>query len=139
MHSQLTRSHRALAALLALLAALALALAGAAHGAVRLPVPGAMTVGDLPASVRAGHTFTLREVLPLAVWHGAIVLQGQGADGAWRTLTTAPLRPRIAWLHWRVAADLAGQSLTVRFLLESSGQMLARSPSYPLAIAGGAP
>ena len=46
----------------------------------------------------------------------------------------APPRPRVAWLHWRVPVTLGGTQLTVRFVLESTGQMLALSPSYTMTV-----
>jgi hypothetical protein len=136
MHSQLSRPRLALATVLAVVAALVLAIAGAARANVAFPSPGAMTVAGLPAQLRAGHTFTLREVMPLAVWHGRIGLQRQLPSGVWRTLATAPISPRVFWLHWFVPARWAGSQISVRFVLASRSQLLARSPVYTVSVGG---
>ncbi len=117
---------------------LALACAATAQAGVTLPTPGVMAVSGLPSQVPAGHTFTLREVMPLAVWSGRVRLQRLTPSGAWRTLATAPISPRVFWLHWRVSARLAGTSLTVRFVVLSSSVTLASSPSYTIAVTGSA-
>jgi hypothetical protein len=119
---------------LAAIASVALGCAASAGAQVAFPAPGAMQFGGLPAQVPAGHTFTLREELPLAIWGGELSLQRQLPSGAWQTLTVAPPRPRIVWLHWRVPAAWNGSQLTVRFLLDSGGRMLAVSPSYPMTV-----
>jgi len=119
---------------LAAIALVALGAAASADAQVAFPAPGAMAFSGLPAQVPAGHTFTLREELPLAIWGGEVSLQRQLPSGVWQTLTVAPPRPRIVWLHWRVPAAWRGSQLTVRFLLNSGDRMLAVSPSYPLTV-----
>jgi len=114
--------------------AAALAVAAPAQAGVVLPSPGVMNVSGLPSQVRAGHTFTLREVMPLAVWYGHVRLQRLLPSGAWRTLASAAIRPRVFWLHWWVPRHLGGARLTVRFLLESRAQLLAVSPTYAIAV-----
>lgn len=93
-----------------------------------------MTVTGVPLKVRAGHTFTLHEMLPLAVFNGKFALQSESPSGVWQTLVSAPPRPRIAWLHWKVRAALRGSHLTVRYLLISGAQMLAVSPNYTMSV-----
>lgn len=115
-------------------ATLVLGVAAAAQASVAFPSPGSMTVSGTPLNVRAGHTFTLRETLPLAVFNGKFALQGESASGAWQTLVAGPPRPRIAWLHWKVPAALRGSHLTVRYVLSSGAQMLAVSPSYAMSV-----
>jgi hypothetical protein len=101
---------------------------------VVFPVPGAMTVTGLPSRVLAGHTFTLRENMPLAIWSGKVRLQEQNATGGWSTMTSAH-GLRLFWLHWKVPSRLAGSRLAVRFVLVSGREVLAVSPGYGLAVA----
>jgi hypothetical protein len=119
---------------LAAIALVALAAAASADARVTFPAPGAMQFSGLPTQVPAGHTLTLREEMPLAIWGGELYLQRQLPTGAWQTLIVAPPRPRIVWLHWRVPAAWRGSQLTLRFLLDSGGRMLAVSGSYPLTV-----
>jgi hypothetical protein len=121
---------------LALAAALALATAATASADVSFPAPGAMQVAGLPAQLPAGHTFTLREVLPLAVWHGRVRFQLELPSGAWRTVATAAIRPRVFWLHWFVPKALAGTQLSVRFVLQSRDQLLALSDPATISVGG---
>ena len=81
--------------MLAVLAAIALSVAGAARAGVAIPQPGAMAVTGLPSQLRAGHTLTLREVMPMAVWHGHVQFQRETPAGGWRTLATAAISPRV--------------------------------------------
>jgi hypothetical protein len=113
-----------------------LAGASGAGAAVRIPAPGVMRVTNLPSQVPAGHTFTLREVLPFAVHFGSIHLQRQMPSGVWHQVASASVAPRVFWLHWRVPADWAGSTLTVRFVLKSHAEILALSPGYQLTVAG---
>jgi len=108
--------------------------AASAQAGVAFPAPGEMTFSALPVQLPAGRTFTLREVMPLAIWGGELALQRQSASGAWRTLVSAPVRPRVVWLHWFVPASWRGQRMTVRFRLESGGKLLALSGSYTMAV-----
>jgi hypothetical protein len=121
-------------AVLAATTALGLGGAAAAQAQVAFPTPGSMTVTGVPLKVRAGHTFTLHEMLPLAVFNGKFALQSESPSGVWQTLVSAPPRPRIAWLHWKVRAALRGSHLTVRYLLISGAQMLAVSPNYTMSV-----
>jgi hypothetical protein len=137
VRSQTPHPRRAAAAILAAIAAASGLVGTATAGAsVVFPTPGVMQVDQLPASVRAGHTFTLREVMPLAVWFGRARFQRQTAAGGWRTLATAAIRPRVFWLHWWVPARLAGSQITVRFVVVSRAQILAVSPAYTLNVTG---
>ena len=115
-------------------ATLVLGVGATAQAAVVFPSPGAMTVSGVP-NARAGHTFTLREILPLAVFNGKFALQSESRSGVWETLVAAPPRPRIAWLHWKVPGALRGSQLTVRYVLTSGAQMLAVSPNYTMSVA----
>jgi hypothetical protein len=115
-------------------ALVALSVAPAADAGVVFPSPGAMVLQGLPARVRAGHTWTLREVLPLAIFGGRVRLQQQSSVGAWQTVTSAAVRPRVVWLHWKVPASLGGSQIAVRFVLASGGQTLAVSATYPLTV-----
>jgi hypothetical protein len=120
--------------LVAAAAALALATAAAsARANVAFPAPGEMSVAGLPAQLRGGHTLTLRELMPLAIFDSELELQCQTQSG-WRTLTMAPPRPKVVWLHWRVPLALAGTQLVVRFVLENGGRLLALSPSYAMTV-----
>jgi len=94
-----------------------------------------MQVNDLPTQLRAGHTFTLREVLPLAVWFGHVRLEQQTAAG-WRTIARAAVRPRVFWLHLWVPPRWGGTQMTVRFVLMSRSQTLAVSPDYAISVSG---
>jgi hypothetical protein len=122
------------ACVLAASAALALGLAATAQAQVVFPAPGKMTVSGVPAQVRPGHTLTVHENLPLAVFNGEFALQVESSTGVWKTLISAPPRPRIVWLHWKVPMALRGTQLTVRYLLESGGQMLAVSPDHTMGV-----
>jgi len=105
---------------------------GTGEGGV--PDPGTMTVGGVPAQVRPGHTFTLHEDLPLAVFNGQFALESESTPGVWQTLISAPPRPREVWLHWKVPMALRGTQLTVRYVLLSGGQMLAVSPTSTIEV-----
>jgi hypothetical protein len=112
----------------------ALGLAAAAQAEVTFPAPGSMTVSGVPPTVRPGHTFTLHEDLPLAVFGGQFAIQSESTEGTWQTLVSAPPRPRIVWLHWKVPAALHGSQLTIRYTLESGTTMLAVSPNYTMSV-----
>ena len=127
------RSRRA-ACGLAAVAAAALGGAASAQAQVVFPAPGAMQFSDLPSHVRAGATFTLHEVMPLAIFGGEMRFQRQSPSGGWSTIASAPPRPKVFWLHWRVPARWGGSQLAVRFVLERHGQMLAVSPTYPMSV-----
>jgi hypothetical protein len=131
-----SRRRRSLACGAAVLASAALGLGPSAQAAVVLPSPGVMRIDDLPLGLRAGHTFTLREVLPMAVWFGSVRFQEQTSSGGWRTLATAPLRPRVFWLHLWVPARWSGAEMTVRFVLLSKDQTLALSPTSTMRVTG---
>jgi hypothetical protein len=137
IRSQNARLRRVAAGTFAAVTAAALIGGAAADAGVVFPTPGVMQVDRLPSSVRAGHTFTLREVMPLAVWFGRVRFQRQTAAGGWRTLATAAIRPRVFWLHWWVPARLGGSQMTVRFVVVSQNQTLAVSPGYTLSVTGG--
>ena len=122
------------ACVLAASTALALGLAATAQAKVVFPTPGTMTVGGVPAQVRPGHTFTLHEDLPLAVFNGQFALESESTPGVWQTLISAPPRPREVWLHWKVPMGLRGTQLTVRYVLLSGGQMLAVSPTSTIEV-----
>lgn len=130
----MTRSPRRAAVAAAAAALIALAAAPAADAGVVFPSPGVMVLRGLPSRVRAGHTWTLREVMPLAIFGGRVLLQRQSPAGTWQTLTSAAVRPRVVWLHWRVPVSLGGAQLSVRFVLESGGQTLAASAAGPLNV-----
>ena len=119
---------------LALAAGASLALAGtpAAQAGVAFPVPGVMRINGLPSHVRAGHTFTLREVMPVTVWFGKVRFERQTPSGAWRTLATAAIRPKVFWLHWWVPRSWGGTQIAVRFVALSHSQTLAMSPAYTI-------
>jgi hypothetical protein len=119
---------------LAAVAAVTLGGAASAEAQVRFPAPDAMHFTDLPSRVRAGATFTLHEVMPLAIFAGEMRLQRQSPSGGWSTIASAPPRPKVFWLHWRVPARWGGSQLAVRFVLDSHGQMLAVSPTYALSV-----
>ena len=85
-----------------------LCVAAPVQAKVAFPSPGSMTVSGVSVSVRAGHTFTFHETLPLAVHDGEFALQSESPSGVWQTLVSGPPRPRIAWLHWKVPAALRG-------------------------------
>ncbi|HLW96388.1 MAG TPA: hypothetical protein VKS25_13495 [Solirubrobacteraceae bacterium] len=113
--------------------ALSLAVSSA-QAKVLFPTPGAMTFAGLPAQIRAGHMWNLRELMPYAIQSGEMLLEHQTAPGTWTTIVTGKIRPRILWLHWRVPRSLAGAQLVVRFVLVSQGELLATSPNYAIAI-----
>ena len=137
-----TRTHsfhgrrRATAGLVAVAALTSVALAGpvSAQAKVLFPSPGAMTFTDLPSQVRSGHTFTLHELMPYAILSGDVLLQSQSPAGTWQTLASAPPKPHIFWMHWRVPAAMGGSQLTVRFLLENKGNTMAVSPDYAMSV-----
>jgi len=106
-----------------------------AHAAVTVPRPGIITVTNLPASIRSGHTFTLREMLPFAVVpFGNVALEDRLASGAWQTLSLTRVTPRVFWLHWRVPSQFRGTTLSIRLVLRSStGQFLASTPTSPMS------
>ncbi len=106
----------------------------AAGPGVLFPSPGSMQFSRLPVQVRAGHHFTLREVMPLAIFGGKIHFQRQTAAGGWRTLASAAVRPKVFWLHWFVPAAWHGEQIDVRFVLESGGELLALSPGYTMTV-----
>jgi hypothetical protein len=110
-----------------------------AHAAAQVadvvfPTPGAMQFTGLPAQVRSGHHFTLREVMPLAIFGGVIHFQRETPSGGWTTLASAAVRPKVFWLHWFVRRALRGVQMQVRFVLESGGQLLAVSPGYAMSV-----
>jgi hypothetical protein len=106
-----------------------------AHAAVTVPRPGIIMVTNLPASIRSGHTFTLRELLPFAVVpYGNVALEDRLASGAWQTLSLTRVTPRVFWLHWRVPSQLRGTTLSIRLVLRSStGQFLASTPTSAMS------
>ncbi len=111
-------------------------LASDVQAAVAVPRPGVILVTNLPASVRSGHTFNLRELLPFAVVpYGNVVFQERLASGGWQTLALTRVTPRVFWLHWKVPSQLRGTTLGVRFVLRSNTQQfLASSPAYDVSI-----
>ena len=118
-----------------LVTATALALAiSSAHASVIFPTPGAMTFDGLPAHIRAGHMWNLRELMPYAIQSGEMLFEHRTAPGTWATIVTGKIRPRVLWLHWRVPRSLAGSRLVVRFVLVSQGELLATSPNYAMAL-----
>lgn len=127
---------RARCAACSLTAVAAVALAGAvsAHAQVVFPAPGVMQFSNPPSHVRAGARFTLHEVMPLAIFGGEMRFQRRSPSGDWLTMVSAPPRPRVFWLHWKVPARWGGSQLAVRFLLESRGQTLAVSPTYTMSV-----
>jgi hypothetical protein len=143
-YSQILGSNRRRACVVIAAAALALGGAGSASAggvhaavarpAVSFPSPGAMAFSRLPAAVRSGHHFTLRAVMPLAIFGGVIHFQRQTPAGGWRTLISADVSPKVFWLHWMVPARWRGTQFEVRFVLESGGQMLAVSSPYTIAV-----
>ena len=128
----LNRSRRA-ACGLAAVAAVTLAGAVSAQAQVVFPAPGTMQFSDLPSHVRAGATFTLHEVMPLAIFAGQMHFQRQSPSG-WSTIASAPPRPKVFWLHWKVPASWGGSQIAVRFVLESHGLTLAVSPIYAMSV-----
>ena len=134
-----TRRLAGVLSLAALIAAAALggSQAGGARAASRpgivFPVPGAMEFARLPAQIRSGHHFTMRGVMPLAIFGGVVHLQRQTPTG-WQPLASAAVRPKVFWLHWMVPAPMRGTQLVVRFVLDSGGQKLAVSPDYTIAV-----
>jgi len=142
----MTTPHRRLARRAAAVAAAAAACAtiwsvssagaGTITAGVVFPVPGGMQINGLPHAVRPGHTFTMREEMPLAVHGGRVQLQRELASGAWVKLMSGS-GLRMFWLHWRVPRRLAGAQLTVRMVLLSGNEVLAASSGYPLSVAAG--
>ena len=126
---------RGLAASALAVMSLAAGAATAAQASVAFPTPGVMDIKGLPAQLRAGEMFNLRELMPLAVWGGVVDLQRETSLDSWQTVSSGAVRPRVVWLHWRVPARLAGSQLSVRFVLKSGTQVLALSPIYQLGIA----
>jgi hypothetical protein len=122
------------AACLVAVAAVTLGGAVSAQAQVVFPAPGAMQFNDLPSHVRAGATFTMHEVMPLAIFAGEMQLQRQSPSGSWSTIASAPPRPKVFWLHWKVPARWGGVQITVRFVLESRGHTLAVSPAYTVSV-----
>src|SRR5665213_77415 len=108
--------------------------AATARPGVSFPSPGAMTFVGLPAVIRPGHDFTLRGVMPIAIFGGVIHLQRRTPAGGWRTLVSAAVRPKVFWLHWMVPARWRGTQMEVRFVLDSGGQMLALSAPYSIGV-----
>jgi hypothetical protein len=136
-------THRRRACALAAAAMIALGAAATAqagvHAAVAgtsvvFPSPGLMQFSGVPAGARGGHHFTLRGVMPLAIFGGVIHFQRQTPAGGWRTLSSAAVRPKVFWLHWSVPAAWKGQQLDVRFVLDSGGKLLALSPGYVMEV-----
>jgi hypothetical protein len=119
---------------LSAVAAVTLGCAVSAQAQVVFPAPGAMQFSDPPSHVRAGATFTLHEVMPLAIFAGEMRLQRQSPSGGWSTIASAPPRPKVFWLHWRVPARWGGSQIAVRFVLESRGHTLAVSPTYTISV-----
>jgi hypothetical protein len=107
-----------------------------AKAAVTVPKPGVILVTNLPTSIRSGHTFTVRELLPFAVVpYGNVQFQERLASGAWQTLALTRVTPRVFWLHWKVPSQLRGTTLSVRFVLRSNVQQsLASSPTYTVSV-----
>ena len=105
-----------------------------ARPSIKLPSPGQMTLGGVPAQVTGGQHVTLIEKMPIYVIDGRVLMQRETAAGTWQTAASAKLFPWVLWLHWTVPRKWAGQQLTVRFLLESSTQLLAASPTYPVDV-----
>ena len=127
------RSRRA-ACWLSAVAAVTLGCAVSAQAQVVFPAPGTMQFSDLPSHVRAGATFTLHEVMPLAIFAGEMRFQRQSPSGVWSTIASAPPRPKVFWLHWRVPARWGGSQIGVRFVLQSRGHTLAVSPTYTMSV-----
>ena len=107
-----------------------------AQAAVTVPKPGVILVTNLPTSIRSGHTFTVRELLPFAVVpYGNVAFQERLPSGAWQTLALMRVTPRVFWLHWKVPSQLRGTTLSVRFVLRSNVQQsLASSPTYTVSV-----
>jgi len=135
--------HRRLACALGAVAMIALGGAATAQAGspatanalgVAFPSPGSMQFSGLPAVLRGGHHFTLREVMPLSIFGGVVHFQRETPAGGWRTLASAAVRPKVFWLHWLVPAAWHGQQMDVRFVLESGGRTLAISPGYPMTV-----
>ncbi len=107
-----------------------------AQAAVAVPKPGVILVTNLPTSVRSGHTFNLRELLPFAVVpYGNVAFQERLASGGWQTLALTRVTPRVFWLHWKVPSRLRGTTIGVRFVLRSNAQQfLASSPAYVVSV-----
>ena len=101
---------------------------------VSFPTPGAMEFSRLPAQIRSGHHFTMRGVMPLAIFGGDIHLQSETATGGWTTLVSAKVSPKVFWIHWMVPKPLRGTQMQVRFVLDGRGQLLATSPTYAIAV-----
>jgi hypothetical protein len=125
---------RRVACSLAAVVAVALGGAVSAQAQVVFPAPGVMALSGLPSRVRAGERVTMHQVMPLAIFGGEMRFQRQSPSGTWSTMVSAPPRPRVFWLHWRVPARWAGSQIAVRFVLESRGQTLAVSPTYTMSV-----
>jgi hypothetical protein len=134
LRSDILHPSRRSAFWLAAVTAVTLASAVSAQAQVVFPAPGAMQFSDLPSHVRAGATFTLHEVMPVAIFAGEMRFQRQSPSGGWSTIASAPPRPKVFWLHWKVPARWGGSQLAVRFVLEGHGQMLAISPTYAMSV-----
>ncbi len=126
------RRRRAACALAALATAASCGAGAIDAHAVTVPKPGVILVTNLPASVRSGHTLTLRELLPYAVVpYGNVAFQELLPTGTWQTLAQMRVTPRVFWLHWKAPAQLRATTLSVRFVLRSNvQQLLASSPTY---------
>jgi hypothetical protein len=105
-----------------------------ARPSIRLTSPGQMVVPDVPAQVKGGEHVTLIEKMPIYVIDGRVLMQRETPAGTWKTAASAKLFPWVLWLHWAVPHNWSGQQLTVRFLLKSGKQLLAASPTYPIAV-----
>ena len=108
--------------------------AGVVTAGVVFPVPGGMQINGLPRVLRPGHTFTMREEMPLAIHGGRVRLERELSSGDWVTLASGT-GLRMFWLHWRVPARLAGRQLSVRMVLLSGDEELASSAGYSLSVA----
>ena len=115
------------------LSLVAAATAGA-HALVVFPSPGVMQITNLPSQVHAGQQFTLVENMPDGILGGVVHFQRESPSGAWWTMASAPVRPWIFWLHWRVPKRWAGSQIHVRFRLTDAGQFLAGSPVYAMSV-----
>ena len=122
----------------ALLVAACIALPVSAQARVVFPSPGVMDISGLPSQVHAGKVMLVRDVTPLAIFSGEVRLQRHAPDGSWQTVASAPVRPRVFWLRWKVPSADAGSSVEARFVLVARDTTLAVSPSYTFAVVGSA-